>query len=807
MSEDRATTRLDLLVPVGDAPLMNRANLRDVLSLALAACSALSCQSTSCISAAPHERSTMTETSLIRLPGAEPFGTDLSAALREALAEQGPKYQPRTHHWSPSGEPKYINRLIFETSPYLLQHAHNPVNWRPWGDEAFDAARKLGRPVLLSVGYSTCHWCHVMERESFEDEEIAEFINRHYVAIKVDREERPDVDSVYMTALQIMTRRGGGWPMTVFMTPDGEPYFAGTYFAPRDGDRDMPIGFLSVLRRLHEAYVKEPDRIAAATGDLSRMLHQATQRRPPEGFPSPDIFHEAAQYLARQFDQEAGGFGRAPKFPRPSTYELLLRYWRRSGDERALHVVSHSLRKMMRGGIYDHLAGGFARYSTDRQWLVPHFEKMLYDNAQLVVLLIETYQATQDPDFAEVARETLDYVLREMTSTDGGFYSATDADSEGEEGKFFVWTPAEIRAVVGESRARAVLAYFAVTDSGNFEGRNILHRPRIDAEVASELEVSVDALRAEIAAAKPLLYAARQRRVPPLLDDKVITEWNGQMISAFARAGFVLDEPRYVQAAERAADFVLTKLTADGRLLRAYRNGRARHRAVLEDYAFVIAALLDVFEATSAARWLDEAVRLQAVLDEHYRDASDGAYFATADDGPKLLVREKPVSDGAQPSGNSVTALNLLRLHTLTTEEKYRKAAEMILFAFGRPLTDDPFETPKLVTALDFYHDEAKEIALVGDGPARADLEAALRTAFVPNRAIVRRGPIERVPWSIDKRAIGGQPTAYVCLQQICNRPTSDPVELTRQLSEVQPISAPPLVFKTTPVPAASDPH
>ena len=749
------------------------------------------CRGPTCASSTA-ERSPMTEQSSIRLPGAEPFDPALSAELNAALARQGADYVPRTHHLQPDGRPKYVNRLIRESSPYLLQHAHNPVNWRPWGEDAFEAARTLNRPILLSVGYSTCHWCHVMERESFENERIAEFINSHYIAIKVDREERPDVDGVYMTAVQLMTGRGG-WPMTVVMTPDGRPYFGGTYFPPNDGDRGMRIGFLSILQRLHQAFIEEKDKVVASAAQVSKMIAQYAQRTPPEGMPEASVLYEAARTLAKRYDPEHGGFGRAPKFPRPSTYELLLRYHRRTGDPLALEIVTNSLTKMMRGGIYDHVAGGFARYSTDNEWLVPHFEKMLYDNAQLVSLLVETYQASGDGAFAEIARDTLDYVLREMTSPEGGFYSATDADSEGVEGKFFVWTPSEIEATVGAGRAKIVAAYFGVSEEGNFEGHNILHRPRPDDTVAEELGMTVEALKSEITEARSLLYESRKKRIPPLLDDKIITEWNGQMISAFAKAGFALDEARYIKAAKKAATFITTKLSKDGRLLRTYRNGPSPHQAVVEDYAFFIAGLLDLFEATGSEQWLKEAIRLQAVLDEHYLDEAGGAYFSTADDGPKLLVREKPVYDGAQPSGNSVAALNLLRLHTMTTDARFAERAERILYAFGQTLIDGAEETPKLATALDYYHDQAKEIVLVGDGPERQPLQDILRKTFLPNRALVIGAQTADVPWTADKRPLSGRPTAYVCLAQVCKKPTSDPSELRSQLGEVEAIKAEPL--------------
>ena len=494
------------------------------------------------------------ETSHPHLPGADSFPTDLSSKLRQALDTKGPSYQPRTHHKHPDGSPKFINRLIFETSPYLLQHAHNPVNWFTWGPEAFALAKKLGRPVFLSVGYSTCHWCHVMERESFEDEEIAAYLNTHYVAIKVDREERPDVDSVYMTAVQLMTRRGG-WPMTVVMTPEGRPFFGGTYFPARDGDRGARVGFLTILKRLKQAYETDRDAVVQASTQLTETMRLAATPQIDGTVAGPEALAKAAQHLTEMYDPVWGGFGNAPKFPRPSTYELLLRYHRRTGDTVALQMVTHSLDKMTRGGMYDQLAGGFHRYSTDAKWLVPHFEKMLYDNAQLVVLLVETFQSTQEPHFAQIAKETLDYVLREMTSDEGGFFSATDADSEGEEGLFFVWSENEIDNVLGKENGPIFRRYYGVQREGNFEGKNILHRPEPAATVANGLGISLEALNQTINKNKEVLYRHRLKRIRPLLDDKILTEWNSQMISAFARAGHALNEPKYVHAAVRATSF------------------------------------------------------------------------------------------------------------------------------------------------------------------------------------------------------------------------------------------------------------
>ncbi|MCB9650320.1 MAG: thioredoxin domain-containing protein [Deltaproteobacteria bacterium] len=734
----------------------------------------------------------------ITLPGLAPFGADEVARLWAAYTRLGPDYVPRTHHLAEGGRPRFINPLIFESSPYLLQHAHNPVFWHAWGEEAFALAAKLDRPILLSVGYSTCHWCHVMERESFEDEEIAAFINTHFVAIKVDREERPDVDAVYMTAVQAMTGRGG-WPMTVVMTPDKRPFFGGTYFPPRDGDRGMRAGFFTILKALAQAYQTEREKVLESAADLTRALARAGAR-PAEGLPGPEVLVEMATQLAKNFDPRFGGFGRAPKFPRPALYEQLLRYARRAEDPAARHMVAFSLAHMAGGGMYDQIGGGFARYSTDDGWLVPHFEKMLYDNAQLVSLAVATWQATGDARFEAVANDTLAYVLREMTSPEGAFYSATDADSEGEEGKFFVWTPAELTSALGAEDAEVASVYYGVTKGGNFEGKSILYRPRPEAEVAELLGISQDVLQQKVRSIRARLYEVRKGRIPPLLDDKILTEWNGQMISALAQAGWAFGDPKYLAAATRAAEFVLAKLQADGRLLRTYRGGEARHAAVLEDYAFFISALLDLFEATAELRWLDEAVRLQADLQARFWDDAAGGYFATASDAEALLIRDKPSYDGAQPSGNSVAALNLLRLYELTQDEAYRARAQATVVALGSELSRQPTAVPKLAQALDWLLDSPKEVAIVTtDGDDGEALQAVLRSTFVPNRVALtvpeaRLADLAaRVPWLEGKRPQGGRATAYVCRGQVCERPTSDPEVFRAQLAEVERLEAEPL--------------
>ncbi len=734
----------------------------------------------------------------MNLPGATAFSPQLTQKLTQALKAKGSNYVPRTHHLH-QGQPKFINRLILETSPYLLQHAHNPVNWFPWGEEAFALAKKLDRPILMSIGYSTCHWCHVMEKESFEDEEISAYINAHYVAIKVDREERPDVDSVYMTAVQMMTGRGG-WPMTIVMTPEKLPFFGGTYFPARDGDRGSRMGFLSILRKLQESYKGERAEVVSQSQRLSQAIQRASQRPIPKDMPSETALGRAAHLLASRFDPLEGGFGHAPKFPRPSTYGLLLRYARRTQDGQALKLVTHSLTKMSRGGIYDHVAGGFARYSTDRNWLVPHFEKMLYDNAQLAELLVELWQSTQDEYFREVTEHTLDYVLKEMRSAEGGFYSATDADSEGEEGKFFVWTPKQLKAALSPAETKFIQQVMGVTERGNFEGHNIFFRSASDAEDAQKLGLETPAFKAQLSSILAKLYIVRERREHPLLDDKVLTEWNGQMISALAKAGFAFDKQKYLDAAEQAAAMLLEKLSQKGRLLRAYRQDQAKHAGVLEDYAFFIAGLLDLFEATQQSRWLNEAQRLQKLQDQLFFDSNGGGYFSTASDAEQLLVREKTIYDGAQPSGNSVSALNLLRLHEFTEDKAFFENAQRTLLAYADSLEKGAGECPKLAQALDYYLDEAKELVLVqhpnDDGKA---LQEVFREAFLPNRALViaTEAEVEKlalsIPWIAGKKALKGKATAYVCIKGLCKRPTSDPQELKKQLREFKGLAAKPL--------------
>jgi uncharacterized protein YyaL (SSP411 family) len=737
------------------------------------------------------------------LPGATDFDDTLVKRLEAAWAGRHPGYAPRTRHLRRDRSPRYTNRLFLESSPYLLQHAHNPVNWYPWGDEAFATARKLGRPVLLSVGYSTCHWCHVMEEESFEDEEIARVMNESYVAVKVDREERPDVDAVYMSAVQMLTA-GGGWPMTVWLTPERRPFFGGTYFPARDGDRGVRVGFLTLLRSLEQRYDAEPERVAQAATEIAQAIRANLAPAPSErDLPAASVLREAAAYYERGFDAREGGMSRAPKFPADVPVRFLLRYHRRTGDARAIQVATLTLERMAAGGIYDQVGGGFHRYSTDAQWLVPHFEKMLYDNALLSIAYLEAFQATGKADFARVVRETLRYVERGMTSPDGAFYSATDADSPAssgrrEEGFFYTWTPAEIEAAVGTERAHLVTAYYGVTAAGNFEGRTILHVARPLAEVVAGSKLGVDEARAALEEAKKKLQAARALRPPPYRDEKVLVAWNGLMVSALACASFVLKEPDYARRAERAADFVLSRMRVDGRLRRSFKDGQARHGAYLDDYAFLVAGLLDLYEATGRPRWLREAIALDREIEKHYEDKA-GGYFMTSDDHEALLAREKPAHDGAEPSGNSVQALNLLRLHELTTDDRYRQRAEATLRSFAPLLSRAPAVLSQMLLAVDFQLDTPKEVVIVARA-VREEAEsllAPLRGAFVPNR-VLAWGTQEEiseqaalVPLVAGKTALRGRSTAYVCARGVCKLPTADPALFARQILQVDPLAAP----------------
>jgi uncharacterized protein YyaL (SSP411 family) len=676
------------------------------------------------------------------------------------------------------------NRLADETSPYLLQHKDNPVDWYPWGPEALERARTEDRPILLSVGYSACHWCHVMEYESFEDPQTAALMNEHFVCIKVDREERPDIDSIYMAAVQGMTGHGG-WPVTVFLTPEGAPFYGGTYYPP-EPRHGLP-GFTQVLAALADAWKERRGEVDRSAAEIGESLQRGIPRG-AAGALSTSILDRAAHHLATRFDARWGGFGGAPKFPQPMTIEVLLRHWKRTAGPEALQMAAHTLRRMHAGGMYDHVGGGFARYSVDARWLVPHFEKMLYDNALLVQAYTHAFQATGDPEFREVVEETLGFVLREMTGPEGGFYSAFDADSEGEEGKFYVWTPDEIDAVAGRDDGALVRSYYGVTAEGNFEGRNILHTPQEPVEAAADAGVTVAELKGALDRARPKLYAARAKRVPPGRDDKVLTSWNAMMLHAFADAARVFGRADYRDAAERGADFLLRALRPDGALLRTYKDGRAKIGAFLEDYALFADALVALYETTFDARWLREAHALAGQMLERFWDDGQGMFFDTARDAEKLVVRPRDVYDSATPSGNSAATLVLLRLSELTGEERFRAVAERVLASFADSLSRFPGAFSHLMTALDRYLAVPQEVAIAGR-PGDEDTEALLavvRRAYLPNTAVALRRPDEGenelIPLLRGRTAIEGKAAAYVCERFACQRPVTTPEDLAWQL-------------------------
>jgi hypothetical protein len=678
------------------------------------------------------------------------------------------------------------NRLAHEQSPYLLQHANNPVDWLPWGAEAFDLAKSQDKPIFLSIGYSTCHWCHVMERESFEDERIAEQLNRDFVPIKVDREERPDVDDVYMTAVQTMTG-AGGWPMSLFLTPEGKPFHGGTYYPP--DDRYGRPGFSSVLSAVADAWETRRTELEASAGQLLAHLDRAAHALTagPEVGSAP--LEKAARSLAAEFDARDGGFGAAPKFPPSMRLEFLMRYWIRTGEVRAREMVEATLAKMAAGGIYDHVGGGFHRYSTDARWLVPHFEKMLYDNALLARTYLLAFRAFGNADFARVARETLDYLLAEMTPAGGGFFAAQDADAGGEEGTFSVWNPASLEAAVGPEAAPIVAARFGVTKTGNFEesGQTVLSVVRSVPEIAADVGVPEARVEATLQEARRKMYEVRSRRVRPMTDEKLLTDWTALAISAFALAGRLLEESRYEEAARRAADRILANCRIEGDLLHREKDGVAGIPGFASDYAFFIEALLDLYEATSEPRYFREAVALQAEMDERFADPR-GGYFLAAKAHGALIVRPRELFDGATPSSNSVAAMNLLRLGTFTGEPKYRNRAERIFSELAGYLDRAPAAFPRLLCALDYRQDEPREVVLSGE-PGREDFEGLRAAVFASprlNRVLVHAGrgetPAELLPLVESRVSEDGRARAFVCRRFSCLAPTSDPAELAAAL-------------------------
>lgn len=677
---------------------------------------------------------------------------------------------------------KFTNRLATETSPYLLQHAHNPVDWYPWGAEAFAKAQAEDKPILLSVGYSACHWCHVMAHESFENEHIAALMNKLFVNVKVDREERPDVDEIYMNAVQMLIGRGG-WPMTVFLTPDGKPFYGGTYFPPED--RHNIPAFPRVLAGIAQAYREKPADVTKSTAEILDRLEQLARREPTTRPLDVSVLEKAVGGLAQHYDETHGGIGQAPKFPNTSVFSLFLRYAHATGNQRYLDMTTHTLRKMAQGGMYDHLGGGFHRYSVDERWLVPHFEKMLYDNALLARLYLEGYQASGDSFFRQVVEDILAYVEREMVGQEGGFYSTQDADSEGAEGKFFVWGQDEVMQILGDEAGEIFCRYYDVTDVGNFERKNILH-PTLELDQLARLfRREVDEVKQLIGQAKDSLFAVREQRVKPGRDEKILTSWNGLMISAFAEAYKVLGNPDYLEVARRGIRFIQTALSREGRLLRSYKDGQAKFNAYLDDYACFSAALLDVYESTFEPEYLDEAVALTDVLLDRFWDTQEGGFFFTSSDHEALISRSKSAFDGSVPSGNSVAASVLLRLYYATERQDYLTKAETIFRLFYDALEQNPFGFSNMLCGLDLYLRRPKEIVLLGDpaAPATTALLRKIHRNFIPNKTLLcfdpARPPQQGVPSLLEgKTRIDDQLTAYVCHNFACSLPVTSWEEL-----------------------------
>ncbi|MCP4670552.1 MAG: thioredoxin domain-containing protein [Desulfobacula sp.] len=735
-----------------------------------------------------------------RLPGIkESKGVDMELTMKYKIMREkrDSSYKPRTKHLDKTGWAKYTNRLFLETSPYLLQHAHNPVNWFPWGDEAFETAKKNGLPILLSVGYSTCHWCHVMEEESFEDVEIATYINENYIAIKVDREERPDVDAIYMSAVQAITGRGG-WPMTVWLTPDKKPFYGGTYFPARDGDFGVSMGFLTILQKIKEYHDQNPEQIKQAGTDITNAIKKSFAPAKAENPPSQKAFQNSIAFFKNRHDKINGGIIGSPKFPSTMPIRLLLRLYHKTGDQKILDMAEQTLTKMARGGIYDQVGGGFHRYSTDEKWLVPHFEKMLYDNALLVTAYLKGFQITGNTQFKQIVDETLLYIQREMTAPNGGFFSATDADSktpsgENHEGYYFTWTPAELESVLGKKDARIAAHHFNATKSGNFEGRNILNIIKSSKTASKELNISQQTFDDIISKSKIKLYQQRDTRPAPIRDEKILTAWNGLMISAFAQSGLLLKNQGYIDTAKKAASFIIGNLYKDNELFRSYKDENASHKAYLDDYAFFIAALLDLFEADPDPLWFKTAIKLDKTLFDLYEDQDNGGFFMTANNHENLIAREKPWIDGALPSGNSIAAMNLLRLAVFTGNNNYKKRGTKTLTAFSSAFETNPSIVSEMMIAFDFSLAAPHEIVIVSlQNQAKGNelFLSQFRNTYLPNRVLIQVEQGEHadqlsrlLPLIKGKTAINNNNTAYVCEQGICHLPSFTAKDFLKQIN------------------------
>ena len=689
---------------------------------------------------------------------------------------------------------KKPNRLAKEKSPYLLQHAQNPVDWYPWSEEAFRKAEKEDKPIFLSIGYSTCHWCHVMEKESFGDEEVAKILNEIFVSIKVDREERPDIDKVYMKTCMLMTGNGG-WPLTIIMTPKKQPFFAGTYL-PKKGRAGM-IGLVDLLRNVGELWERDRSKLVSTAERVAEYLIGYVRAKHREEELTELVFDEAFIRLLDDFDQTNAGFGTSPKFPSPHNLLFLLRYWKRRGRRQALEMVEKTLQKMRLGGVFDQVGFGFHRYSTDSIWLVPHFEKMLYDQALMAIAYIEAYQATGKKEYQKTAEQIFGYVLRDMTDPNGGFFSAEDADSEGQEGKFYVWTRTEIEQILGEN-ADLIVRVFNISKEGNYydihrgaTGHNIIHLKKSLRELSLELDIRYEELVAILRDVRLKLFKIREKRIHPLKDDKILTDWNGLMIAALAKGAQAFESMRYVKAAERAVGFILKKLRrTDGRLIHRHRDGEAAIDGNLDDYAFLVLGLIELYEATFETKYLEEALRLQHEMIKHFWDKENGGFFFTSDYSEKLLVRYKDFRDGAIPSGNSIAFLNLIRLARMTGKAHYEEKAAALAKAFSSHEEGTPSQNTMFLTALDFFIGPAYEIVIVGDPNSKETEKVlhAIRTRFVPNKVMLLKKEndtrLENLAgFTKDMKTIAGKTTAYICQNFVCSKPMTDINEVSKILA------------------------
>ncbi len=687
------------------------------------------------------------------------------------------------------------NRLAKEKSPYLLQHARNPVDWYPWGDEAFEKAKKEDRPVFLSIGYSTCHWCHVMEKESFEDSQVAQILNEKFVPIKVDREERPDIDGIYMKTCMLITG-SGGWPLTIVMTPKKEAFFAGTYF-PKNSRAGL-IGLLDLLRDTAEMWEKNRSTLAAKADKVTKYLMDYVGAKHQKEELPDTVLDEAFVRLFDSFDKTNGGFGACPKFPSPHNFLFLLRYWKRKGTSQSLEMVERTLQKMRLGGIFDQVGFGVHRYSTDSMWLVPHFEKMLYDQAMMSIAYIETYQATRKKEYQNTAEEIFEYVLQQMVNPNGAFFSAQDADSEGQEGKFYVWTEAEIKDTLKDSDD-TIIKMFNISKEGNYEepqrnktGKNILHFKKPLQELALELGTKPEELDAILEDARQKLYKVREKRSHPFKDDKILTDWNGLMIAALAKGAQAFNSEKYAEAAEKARNFVLSNLrTSEGRLLHRYRDGEAAINGYLNDYAFLVWGLIELYEATFETRYLNDAVLLQNDMIKHFWDSEDGGFFYTSDDNEKLLTRDKEVYDGAIPSGNSIAFLNMIRLGRMTGRTDYEVKAAALAKVFSSRQEGIASQNAMFLTALDFFFGPSVEIVIVGN-PQSQEAEGivkALNTVFIPNKVVLFKKEhdpdIENLAGFVkNMRTVNKKTAIYICRAFVCEQPITEIKELLRHLTK-----------------------